>query len=106
MDWSRFLAAFLSIIGLTISPWVQAQIATTPSKSAATNGSAKAVVVAEGLDHPWAMAFLPGEPAGRMLVTERAGKMRVISADGKVGAPLTGVPAVHGVVDCVRVSVK
>lgn len=32
-----------------------------------------------------------------MLVTERAGKMRIVSADGKVGVPLTGVPAVHAV---------
>jgi len=32
-----------------------------------------------------------------MLVTERAGKMRIVGADGKVGAPLLGVPAVHAV---------
>lgn len=70
---------------------------TTPSKSAATTGNAKSVVVAEGLEHPWALAFLPGEPGGRMLVTERAGRLRIVSADGKVGAPLAGVPTVHAV---------
>jgi aldose sugar dehydrogenase len=74
-----------------------AQGASAPAKSAASNGSAKAVVVAEGLEHPWGLALLPGEPAGRMLVTERSGKMRLVTADGKLGAPLVGVPAVHAV---------
>jgi len=51
----------------------------------------KAVTVAEGLQSPWAVAFLPGT---QFLVTERTGAMRIVGADGKVGAPLTGVPAV------------
>jgi glucose/arabinose dehydrogenase len=47
--------------------------------------------VAGGFDHPWAVAALPD---GRFLVTERAGRMRVVGKDGKVGAPLAGVPEV------------
>jgi glucose/arabinose dehydrogenase len=47
--------------------------------------------VARGLEHPWGVAFLP---QGRFLVTERPGRMRVIDAGGKIGAPLAGVPAV------------
>lgn len=47
--------------------------------------------VAEGLEHPWAIEFLPD---GAMLVSERPGRLRHISADGQISAPITGVPKV------------
>ncbi|MES2937946.1 MAG: PQQ-dependent sugar dehydrogenase [Pseudomonadota bacterium] len=53
--------------------------------------SVRPQTVAGGLDHPWAVAFLP---QGGYLVTERPGRMRLVSADGKLGAPLIGVPEV------------
>jgi glucose/arabinose dehydrogenase len=51
----------------------------------------RAVVVAKGLSHPWSMAFLPD---GGILITERAGKLRVIR-DGVVNPQaISGVPTV------------
>jgi len=47
--------------------------------------------VARGLRHPWALQFLPD---GRLLVTERPGQMRIVTRDGRISAPLSGVPRV------------
>ncbi len=54
-------------------------------------GPIRATRVATDLEHPWGVAFLPD---GRMLVTERPGRLRVIDASGKVSAPVRGVPKV------------
>jgi aldose sugar dehydrogenase len=48
-------------------------------------------VVASGLEHPWSVAFLPD---GRMLVTERPGRLRVIDRDGLMAEPVAGLPDV------------
>src|SRR5262249_14816203 len=54
-------------------------------------GDVAVETVAKGLDHPWAFAFLP---AGRMLVTERPGRMRIVARDGALSPALGGVPKV------------
>ncbi len=49
-------------------------------------------VVARGLSHPWAIAFMP---AGGMLITERDGRLRVVRDDTLDPQPISGVPEVR-----------
>ncbi|MBH3352033.1 PQQ-dependent sugar dehydrogenase [Pseudomonas putida] len=55
-------------------------------------GTLTVSTLADGLRNPWALAFLPG--GKDMLLTERAGNLRVVNAEGKVGPPISGVPKV------------
>jgi len=75
--------------------WQSLPIAALLASSLLTTGvqaqDVRAEIVASGLQNPWAVAFLPD---GRFLVTERAGRMRLLSADGKSSAVLAGLPAV------------
>lgn len=48
-------------------------------------------VVAEGLQNPWGLALLPD---GRWLVTEKPGRLRVVTAEGQISDPVQGLPAV------------
>ena len=51
----------------------------------------RVTVIAEALEHPWGMAFLPD---GGILVTERPGRLRLVKGPGQVGPALTGTPTV------------
>ena len=55
------------------------------------HGKIKVETVARGLDRPWALAFLPD---GRMLVTEKRGRLRIVTKDGAISEPVAGVPDV------------
>jgi aldose sugar dehydrogenase len=54
-------------------------------------GQLEVQTVAGGLVNPWSLAFLPD---GRMLVTERPGRIRIVTSEGQLSAPLKGVPEV------------
>jgi glucose/arabinose dehydrogenase len=63
----------------------------TRAPAAASTVAYDVTVVARGLEKPWAVEPLPG---GDLLVTEKPGRLRVVSAAGAVGAPIAGLPAV------------
>ena len=69
------LASLLIVAASSVA--CAAEDATTPAGQA----QVRLVTVAEGLEHPWGIAFLPD---GRALVTERPGRLRIVARDGKV----------------------
>lgn len=85
--WSRrWLPATIALAALM--PNANAQVAPLSTAKLAVE------TIASGLEHPWALAFLPD---GRMLVTERPGRMRIIARDGALTDPLTGLPRIYAV---------
>ncbi len=83
------------LTGLALAALLAAPVA----MSAATQeypserGPLSVTVVAAGLEHPWSLAFLPGEQS--VLVTERPGRLRIVGEDGALSAPLGGLPKVY-----------
>jgi glucose/arabinose dehydrogenase len=66
-------------------------LAAIPFVTIAQGSVIRPEVIARNLEHPWAVAFIGN---GRMLVTERPGRMRVVQPNGETGAPLDGLPKV------------
>jgi glucose/arabinose dehydrogenase len=79
----------------TSEPNASRQRPTFPGQTRAcaepTNVPFDVIVLAKGLERPWAVEPLPG---GDLLVTEKPGRMRIVSASGTVGQPIAGIPAV------------
>lgn len=78
-------------LGLSAGP---APAAITDAPPPATASRIKVERFARGLDHPWGLQFLPD---GRLLVTERRGRMRIVGKDGALSEPIAGVPEVAAV---------
>jgi glucose/arabinose dehydrogenase len=84
------------------NPPVESRPANTPDQKPAFANQTRApglnsktvgqyTTLASGLEHPWGMTFLP---SGQILLTERAGRLRILAKDGKLSPPVTGLPAV------------
>lgn len=63
----------------------------TRAPEARSNVEINAEEIVRGLNDPWAIVFLPD---GRMLVTERPGRLRIVTREGAISAPIAGVPEV------------
>jgi glucose/arabinose dehydrogenase len=74
-----------------ITPYKPAFPGQTRAPEQKLNVAFDQVTVAEGLNNPWAIAFLPDR---RIILTEKGGGIRIIGADGKVSEPVTGGPTV------------
>jgi aldose sugar dehydrogenase len=92
----RALASLVLVAGVVagVPMLVQAQAPRSPTP-APVEGAVRVETIARGLEHPWALAFLPD---GRLLVTERPGRLRLVDREGRLSEPLAGVPRVfaHG----------
>ena len=84
--------AILAVAPIAVAPIAVAQEAPRSQTPKPLKLNARVTDVARGLDHPWGLEFLPD---GRMIVTERPGRVRLIGRDGKLSDPLAGVPEVY-----------
>ena len=93
---SKSLCSLVFCIAIGIAAGIQPAAAVpTNAPPPAKPSTIKVETFAQGLDHPWGMQFLPD---GRLLVTERLGRMRLIAKDGKLSpAILEGLPEVAAV---------
>src|SRR6266478_3686727 len=80
-------AAILSSTSLLIATGTRGE----NSSFASSAGQLEVQAVASGLVNPWSLAFLPD---GRMLVTERPGRMRLVTPEGQLSPPLKCLPEV------------
>ena len=85
------LRAAIAAVALAFATHAPAQAPRSPTPQT-VDGPLTVTEVARGLERPWGLAFLPD---GRMLVTERPGRLVLLEADGKSRRTLAGVPSVR-----------
>ena len=84
------LSTFAALVSVAVV--ALAQEAPRSPKPKPSRLPARQVDAAQGLEHPWGLAFLPD---GGMLVTERGGRLRIVGRNGALSDPLDGVPQVR-----------
>lgn len=85
----RFAVSLALVVTLSLSS--AASAVETKAPAPAKMVTVKAEPIATGLENLWALAFLPD---GRMLVTERPGRMRIVDASGQVSPAIAGLPSI------------
>ena len=86
LRWLSSAASTAGLLTLLVLPAAAADSLTADERFSLT------AVSDHDLEHPWGLAFLPD---GRMLVTERPGRLRIVGTDGHVSEPLANVPEVY-----------
>jgi len=96
---TRSIALATALLAATTVVGAQAPAQTPPAAVPIETGTQRsalhnfrAVVVADGLENPWSVAFIPG---GEILITERAGRLRVVRNGALVPAPVEGLPRIR-----------
>ncbi len=90
---SALAALFVAAASATaaFSGFASAKAAQTDAPEPRKKTAVSVETFARGLSRPWGLAFLPD---GRLLVTEKAGRLRVVSSDGTLSSPVSGLPKV------------
>jgi glucose/arabinose dehydrogenase len=78
-------------IGLALTALLTFTTTSFAQQAPVRSGDLTVETVAGGLENPWGLAFLPD---GSMLVTERPGRMRIVSLEGVLSQPLSGLPQI------------
>lgn len=88
---AQFRILLLLFLLCGVAPGYAAQ---TLEPQSADESGFRVVTITEGLEHPWGLAFLPD---GRMLVTERPGRLRIVEQGKLNPLPITGLPEITAV---------
>ncbi len=86
---AKSIAVLAALLTVPAAPGAAEQ---TQAPARTTKQQLRVETYAKGLAYPWGLAFLPD---GRLLVTERPGRMRLIGKDGRLSPPLHNVPTVQ-----------
>ena len=78
-------------ISMLVLAMMTGAVAADPAFVQSQQGNLRIDTVATDLAHPWGISVLPD---GRLLVTERDGRLRYIDKSGQLSAPITGLPAI------------
>lgn len=87
----RYNIATLILVLSTAALFFLSAFASVPHPPQTNHYELQIEELVSGLNHPWALAFLPD---GRMLVTERPGRLLIISNDGRKISEVTGLPSI------------